>query len=72
MRKLLLPVAAFFLLSSVSSCAKCFVCKHKDKDEGTFVKTEYCDKDFSKGDINSAIRDMEDNGYTCHPSSRAI
>lgn len=72
MKKLLVPMAALFLLTTVSSCAKCYVCSKTDKKDGTYVKETYCDKDFSKGDVNSAIRDAEDDGYTCHASSRAI
>lgn len=68
MKKLFLPIVAFFLIASASSCTKCVVCKDKDSD--TFVKTEYCDKDFDKGDVQDAIEDAEDAGQSCHAKSR--
>jgi hypothetical protein len=69
MKNLVIVLTAAFALS-VSSCTKCYVCKDKTKD--TFEKVEYCDKDFDKGDIDAIIEDMEDAGYVCHRSSRAI
>ena len=68
----LILAASAAILSTASGCAKCYVCTDKDKDEGTFEKYEYCDKDFDKGDIDDRIRDLEDEGYKCSAKSRVI
>lgn len=71
MKKVLVFVAvATFLALGSSSCTKCYVCK--EKTGTTFIKTKYCDKDFDKGDIDDAIRDAEDAGYTCHAESMIL
>lgn len=69
MKKLLIPMASFALLTSASSCARCYVCVNKDQDE--FSKTEVCDKDFDKGDVRERIEFYENLGMTCHTKQRA-
>jgi hypothetical protein len=70
MKKLFVPIFGLALFASVSGCTRCYVCRDKDSD--TFLKAEYCDKDFDKGDIKEAIEDAEDNGATCHAKMRAF
>lgn len=70
MKRIIIPIAAFTLISAVSSCAKCYVCVNKDQDE--FAKVEYCDKDFDRGDVRERIEDAENSGATCHAKSRAF
>ena len=65
----ILAVGAILALST-TSCSKCYVCTDKTND--TFSKTEYCDKDFDKGDIDARIESAENNGYSCHAKSRAF
>ena len=60
--------AAFLLTASISSCSKCVVCT--DKDSNSFTKTEYCDKDYDKGDVDRAIETAEALGASCHAKSR--
>ncbi|MBL7778945.1 MAG: hypothetical protein JNK66_11705 [Chitinophagales bacterium] len=33
---------------------------------------KYCDKDYSKSDIDQEIEDAEDNGYDCTRGSMAL
>ncbi len=66
----LLLAASAAILSTVSSCAKCYVCSKKDK--GEYYKFELCDKDFDKGDIQDAIENHEKYGYKCHANARAL
>lgn len=68
MKKVFTIMFAFAAIASVSSCSKCVVCVDKDSDE--FQKTEYCNKDFDKGDVNNAIEAAEAGGATCHAKSR--
>ncbi|MBS1611893.1 MAG: hypothetical protein JST49_03665 [Bacteroidetes bacterium] len=70
MKKMILPLAVFALLSSVASCSRCYVCVDKDQDE--FTKTEVCDKDYDKGDVRERIEFYENLGMTCHAKSRAF
>lgn len=70
MKKMFLPLAMVALALAASSCTKCYVCKDKDSD--TFVKTEVCDKDYDKGDIDAIIESYEAQGMQCHPKSRVF
>ncbi|MCW5906665.1 MAG: hypothetical protein KIS94_02315 [Chitinophagales bacterium] len=70
MKKMFLPLVAVAFVMSASSCARCYVCKDKDRD--SFTKVEYCDKDFDKGDVDAAIKNAEANGATCHAKMRAF
>jgi hypothetical protein len=70
MKKLLIAVTTLFIMAGVSSCSKCYVCV--DKNSSTYSKVEYCNKDYSKGDIDNAIKFQEALGYTCHAKSRAF
>jgi len=70
MKKVLLPLAVVALLLTTQSCAKCYTCK--DKQDGEFVKTKVCDKDYDKSDINNAIKYYEAAGWTCVASSKIM
>lgn len=70
MKKVLLPLAVVALLLTTQSCAKCYTCKNKE--DGTFVKTKYCDKDADKSDVKNAMEYLEDQGYTCVASSKIM
>lgn len=70
MKKMLIFVGAFAMISTTYSCAKCYVCVNKNQDE--FAKVEYCDKDFDRGDVRERIEDAENSGATCHAKSRAF
>lgn len=70
MKKMILPLAAFALLASATSCSRCYVCVDKDQDE--FTKTEVCAKDYDKGDVRERIEFYENLGMTCHAKSRAF
>lgn len=71
MKKNLLTLsAAVALLMGTQSCARCVICKDKDGD--SFYKFKYCDKDYSKSDIDNEIEDAEDNGYDCTRGSMAL
>jgi hypothetical protein len=70
LRHTLFALAIFAAVSSMSSCAKCFVCTEKGGDE--FAKFEFCDKDFSSGDVRDGIDYYEDLGMTCRAKSRIL
>ncbi len=64
MKKLLLPVLAFFLLAGASSCAKCVTCKKGDQWQ------KLCDKDNTKEDVSDAISYLEAIGWDCRKSTQ--
>ena len=67
MKKLFFGLSMFVILSSVTSCAKCFTCKNAKE------KVKFCTKDEEdKADIDNAIENYEDAGYKCTASSEAL
>lgn len=70
MKKVLLPLAVVAFMLSTQSCAKCYTCKNKE--DGEFVKTKICDKDFDKSDVQNAIKFYEAAGYTCVSGVKAM
>jgi hypothetical protein len=75
-KALLFSSLLIFLAVGMNSCKKCYVCTIttteiiNDKDSTVTLSTEQCSGKNGAGssaNLNSAIQDIEANGYICTP-----
>lgn len=70
-KQLFFLIACSIAISSISSCAKCYVCT--GKEYGEKYKAKYCSTDPEfKDNLDDNIRMMEADGAKCRATTEAI